>query len=129
MILLLDANGLLWALDKPSQLDASVRASISDPVNPVLVSAATVWELEIKAAKGKLRLPADLLDSIEAMPADVVPVLGTDARTAARLPMHHHDPFDRMLVAQAQRLGAVVVSADPALDAYGVHRLAPLGET
>jgi PIN domain nuclease of toxin-antitoxin system len=125
MILLLDANALFWALDKPSRLAASVQASISDPLNPVLVSAATVWELEMKAAKGKLRLPADLLDSIEAMSAEVVPVLGADARAAARLPMHHQDPFDRMLDAQAQRLGAVVVSADQALDAYGINRLAP----
>ncbi len=127
MILLLDANALFWALDSPGRLDPRIRASITDPANAVIVSAATVWELELKAAKGKVRLPAGLLDSVEAMPADVLPVLGTDARAAARLPMHHRDPFDRMLVAQADRLGATVVSSDEAFDAYGVQRLAPLG--
>ncbi len=126
MILLLDANALFWVLDSPGRLAAPIRASIADPVNAVVVSAATVWELELKAAKGKIRLPADLLDSVADMPADVVPILGTDARAAARLPMHHRDPFDRMLVAQAERLGAVVVSSDEAFDPYGVQRLAPL---
>jgi PIN domain nuclease of toxin-antitoxin system len=123
VILLLDANALLPALNDPGSLEASVRASIADPGNDVVVSAATVWELEIKASKGKLRLPGDLLAALEAMRADVVPVLGEDARDVARLPPHHADPFDRMLVAQARRLGAVVVSADTSLDAYGVRRL------
>ena len=123
MILLLDAHVVLWALDDPNRLDASARDSIVDPSNAVVVSAATIWELEIKAAKGLIRVPSDLLSSVEDLPADVLPITGADARAAARLPMHHRDPFDRMLVAQAQRLDAVVVTHDGSIKAYGVQIL------
>ena len=120
MILMLDAHALLWWLDDESTLDRAARASIASPANDVVVSAATVWELEIKRAMGKLDAPADLLEALEAEEFDCLPILGDDAIAAARLPMHHRDPFDRMVVAQALRLDAVVVSRDRALDAYGV---------
>ena len=117
---MLDAHALLWWLDDDPTLDRAARASIADPANDVVVSAATVWELEIKRAMGKLEAPADLLQVLDAEEFDCLPILGEDAIHAAALPMHHRDPFDRMLLAQAFRLDAVVVSRDQAYAAYDV---------
>ena len=84
------------------------------------MSAASIWEAEIKAASGKLRLDADL----EAEPAEhgfgSLDITAAHAIAAARLPMHHGDPFDRMLVAQAELEGLTIVSRDPVFDRYPV---------
>jgi PIN domain nuclease of toxin-antitoxin system len=117
---MLDAHALLWWLRDEPTLDRGARASVADPVNDVVVSAATVWELEIKRAIGKLQAPGDLLELLDAEGFDCIPILGDDAIRAARLPMHHRDPFDRMVLAQALRLEAVIVSRDQAFAAYDV---------
>lgn len=121
MILLLDAHALLWALAGGRELLPDTRSALEDPANDVLVSAATVWEIEIKRVAGRLEAPNDLIPAIEATGFMTLPITATDAQRAARLPRHHADPFDRMLVAQAQRLDAFVVSRDAALGAYGVE--------
>lgn len=118
MILLLDTHALLWALGDPDTLSDDARAAIADPSNEAIASAATVWEIEIKRSLGKLRAPDDLLGAIEAIGVQILPVVGMDAVRAARLPGHHRDPFDRMLIAQAQRLDAVIVTRDAAFGAY-----------
>lgn len=123
MILLLDSHALLWWLGDDSTLAPPARASIADARNDVLVSTATIWELEIKRALGKLRVRDGLLDAIGAVGLTCLPILPDDATRAARLPLHHRDPFDRMLVAQAQRLDAMIVSRDRAFDAYEVDVL------
>ena len=120
VILLLDAHALLWWLRDEAVLDRAARTSIADPANDVVVSAATIWELEIKRSLAKLEAPNDLLAVLEVEEFDCIPVLGGDAVRAAGLPMHHRDPFDRMILAQALRLDAVIVSRDPALEAYDV---------
>ena len=120
MILLLDANALIWALQDGAQLSSPARLSIADPSNDVLVSAASVWELEIKRASGKLRLSEGLEAAIEAIGFLGLPITMRDAVAAASLPAHHKDPFDRMLVAQAQRLDAVIVTRDRAIASYDV---------
>jgi PIN domain nuclease of toxin-antitoxin system len=124
VILLLDAHAFLWWLRDDPELAPAARAAIIDPANDILVSAATVWELEIKRAAGKLEAPTDLVAVIESSSFDCLPILGEDAVTASRLPAHHRDPFDRMLVAQAGRLDAVIVSRDPAISLYDVRVLA-----
>jgi PIN domain nuclease of toxin-antitoxin system len=123
VILLLDAHAVVWWLADDATLTAEARAAIRDPGNDVLVSPATVWELAIKRAKGRIDLEADLSAAIEAAGFMTLVVSSQDAELAGSLPPHHQDPFDRMLVAQARRLGATVVSRDAALDAYGVVRL------
>lgn len=123
MILLLDAHALLWALADDPTLGREAHDAIASPTNDVLVSAAVVWELAIKQALGKLEAPHDLVSVIEATGFAGLPITLADADAAAGLPPHHRDPFDRMLVAQAQRLGAVVVTRDPALTAYGIDIL------
>lgn len=123
MILLLDAHALLWWLADDPQLDAAAKRSIADPMTDVLISAATVWEVEVKRVAGRLRAPVALLEAIRQSGMDTLPITAVDAVTAAGLPMHHGDPFDRMLVAQAQRLDALIVSRDRAFHAYDVDVL------
>ena len=123
MILLLDAHTVLWWLADDQSLHPAARSAIADPANDVLVSAASIWEIEIKRALGKLDAPAGLVAAVEESGFDVLPITGPDAERAGGLPAHHRDPFDRMLVAQADRVGAIVVSRDAAFVAYGVDVL------
>jgi PIN domain nuclease of toxin-antitoxin system len=123
VILLLDANALLWWLADDPGLATPARRAIADPSTDVLVSAATVWEIEIKRHLGKLDAPDDLLEAIATSGFDGLPITLDDGDLAARLPAHHRDPFDRMLVAQATRLGAVVVSRDTSFGPYDVEVL------
>lgn len=120
MILILDAHALLWALADDPALVPTSRTAIADPANDVVVSAASVWELEIKRAQGRLRLPEDLLTAIDEVGISVIPITGVDAVRASGLPPHHRDPFDRLLIAQARRIDAVIVSRDAAFEAYDV---------
>ena len=109
----------MWWRD-PNALAEDARTSIADPLNDALVSAVTVWELEIKRALGLLTLPVDVLAAIRAVQMVCLPVTGGDAVLAGQLPPHHRDPFDRMLIAQAMRLDAMVVTRDRAFDRYDV---------
>lgn len=120
MILLVDAHALLWWLGDDPALNQPARSAIADPANEVLVSAATIWELAIKRAVGKLELADELPDVVQQAGFGGVPVTMDDAWAAAALPPHHRDPFDRMLVAQASRLDAVIVTRDAAISAYEV---------
>ncbi len=118
MILLLDAHAILWALSEPGSLAADARGAIESPNNDVVVSVGSIWELEIKQALGKLRIEFDLVDGMERAGFDILGISAADASSAARLPLHHRDPFDRMLIAQALRLGAVVVTRDEMFSRY-----------
>ena len=119
MRLLLDAHALLWWLADDPALGAVARSLIADPDNEVLVSAATVWEIAIKRALGKLDAPPDLVGALDETGFAEAPVTAVDAQVAGGLQAHHRDPFDRMLVAQAARLGATVVTRDPVFGLYG----------
>ena len=120
MILLLDAHALLWWLADAAELSDQARRAIADPANEVLVSAASIWEIEVKRAAGRLEAPEELLEDLDRARIDALPLTAVDAVAAARLPLHHRDPFDRMVVAQAQRLDPIVVSRDRAFEAYDV---------
>lgn len=123
MILLLDSHVVLWALEGSKMLRSEVATALANPANDVLVSAAAVWEIEVKRAAGRLTAPLDLLEAISASRFATIPITAADARDAARLPYHHPDPFDRMHVAQAKRLDAILVTRDRSLAAYGVEIL------
>jgi PIN domain nuclease of toxin-antitoxin system len=123
LIVLVDAHALLWWLGDDPGLGADARGVIADPTTDVLVSAGTVWEIAIKRALGRLDAPAELVAAIEAAEFVVLPITGADAERAAALPRLHADPFDRMLVAQAQRLDALIVTRDAAILAYDVETL------
>lgn len=118
--LLLDSHALLWALHDPARLVPAARDAIGDPRRAVYFSAASVWELELKAARGKLTLPADWLAAAESMRLIELPVTAVDARASARLPWRHPDPFDRILVAQSLARGLQLATRDPMIGEYDV---------
>lgn len=120
MSLLLDTHVLLWWLSGDRGLSKSVTARIADPETVVHVSAVSAWEIGIKRALGKLSAPDDLVDQLRAGGFSELPVTIADGLLAGALPRHHDDPFDRMLVAQAQRRGLTVVTRDPTFSTYGI---------
>jgi len=122
--LLLDSHVLLWALHDTDRISADALASIRDPRTAVFYSAASVWELELKAAVGKLGLPEGWIDETGRAGFLELPVTAADARASAHLPWHHRDPFDRVLVAQAQRHALRIATRDPLVSAYDVAVLA-----
>ena len=119
MNVLIDSDCLLWWL---ADLPMSSQASevIGDPDNDVFVSTATIWELEIKVALGKLVIDGDLVTDVEASGFDWLRITAIHAQVAARLPRHHRDPFDRMLIAQALTEGCTLVSRDSEFSEYSV---------
>jgi len=126
--LLLDSHILLWWLADDPSLPASARSAIRDPNSEVFVSAATAWELGIKHALGRLDFPVDkmgaILDEAGFAPLAIRVEHGI---AAASLPTHHHDPFDRMLIAQAQYDGLTIVTADSMIRRYAVAVLGSSG--
>jgi PIN domain nuclease of toxin-antitoxin system len=109
---------LLWALE--GALDSEASELIGERSDVVFVSAASIWEIEIKQAQGRLTMPTDLLSLIEQTGFDALAVTFEHAVEAARLPPLHGDPFDRMLVAQARVEGLTLASADRELMRYEV---------
>jgi PIN domain nuclease of toxin-antitoxin system len=123
VILLLDAHAVLWWLADDPTLSRQARSAIADPGNDILVSAASVWEIQIKRAIGKLTAPDGIVSAVESVGFVGLPITLGDAEDAGLLPPHHRDPFDRMLVAQAHRLDAVIATRDSVFAAYGVETL------
>ena len=118
MRLLLDTHLLLWALSGPSRLSPAARKQIRNA--EVYVSAASIWEISIKSALGKLKAdPAVVLAAIEPTGFSMLPITGQHAAKVAELPPLHRDPFDRMLVAQASVEPMILFTNDDVLAAYG----------
>jgi PIN domain nuclease of toxin-antitoxin system len=118
--LLLDSHVVLWAASSPAQLASAARAAIENTDNDVFVSVASAWELAIKAGLGRLRMPADLEEALDRRGFQRLGISFTHAAAAGALPRHHGDPFDRMLIAQAQSESLTLVTRDRGLAAYGV---------
>ncbi len=127
MKLLLDAHTLIWAVDGPAKLSSQAVTALQDPANDLLLSAGTIWEIAIKVGLGKLALSLPYRQWVSQAMADlgvtVLPITVEYADVQAGLPKHHGDPFDRLLVAQAQVENVPLVSADPVFDQYGINRL------
>ena len=124
MKLLLDTNALLWWLDGSPRLGRRAQAAVADPRYTVFVSAASAWEIAIKVARGKLTVPPDLATwlpaQVEASRFTPLPITIAHALDVERLPPHHLDPFDRLLVAQASAEGLTIVTGDSQLEPYDV---------
>ncbi len=121
---MLDTHTALWALSAPDRLDPIVRDAIANPRNVVAVSAVSVWEVEIKRALGKLIAPVGFGTTCIDRGFDELPISFEHAEAVGGLPLHHTDPFDRMLVAQAIAEGMELVSDDRVLALYDI-RLVP----
>lgn len=124
MRLLLDTHVALWVLDDDPRLSDTARTLIEDEESSCFVSAASVWEVAIKWSTGKLKaprnFPAEFHEEMALRGIPGLPVYDTHAAAVADLPLHHRDPFDRLLVAQALIEDMVIVSKDDILSAYGV---------
>ena len=124
---LLDTHVFLWLQTEPERL-GPYRKLVEDVRNERLVSAVTSWEIAIKWGLGRLPLPEPpgrwMPGRMRAIGATAVPVEHAHALAVADLPSHHRDPFDRLLVAQAQVLDVPLLSADPAFRRYDVELLA-----
>jgi PIN domain nuclease of toxin-antitoxin system len=119
--LLLDTNVVVWLLisDHAAVSEPAVEA-LTDERNRVIVSAVSVWEIAIKRSLGKLDLPDGWATALSRLDFAPLPITALHAERVERLPWHHRDPFDRLLVAQAQMEDAALVSADARLARYGV---------
>jgi PIN domain nuclease of toxin-antitoxin system len=119
--LLLDTHILLWALIEPGRLSAEFRDVLEDPEHEVRFSAASIWEMSIKAALGRADFqvaPASVFQAALATGFIELPVRAAAALKVTALPHHHRDPFDRLLVAQAMTEPLVLYTADAQLGAY-----------
>ena len=119
MRLLLDTHILLWWLADSPSLSDRARELIADPDNAVFVSAVSLWEIRLKQSQGKLQLPADFQERLAGESFESLPLLADHTRQVASLPWHHRDPFDRLLIAQAQAAGLTFVTADQIAAQYG----------
>ncbi len=127
MKLLLDSHTLIWAADDPAKLTALAQGLLQDPSHDRLLSSVTLWEVAIKFGMGRLPLSLPYREWMEKAIVDLglvlLPITLDHAERQVLLPWHHRDPFDRLLVAQAQVENVAVVSNDAILDRYGINRL------
>lgn len=120
MKLLLDTHVVLWWTHDSSRLSQTARDLILDRRHTVVLSAVVAWEIAIKRALGKLEVRAGLVQDLTRDGAAELPITVAHAAESERLPPHHRDPFDRMLIAQARCEGAALISADRELRQYDV---------
>jgi PIN domain nuclease of toxin-antitoxin system len=118
MNLLLDTHVLLWWLDDHPSLSENARTIIADGSNMVFVSAVVVWEIRIKQALGKLLIPDSFRRVLDQQSFEMLAITVDHAHAAGELPVHHRDPFDRMLIAQAKVEGFTVMTRDAIFETY-----------
>ena len=127
MALLLDTHAFLWFINNDPRLSPTVAQQISDPETRVVVSVVSAWEIVIKLGTGKLTLDRPLKElwpeSMTANAFEVLDVTADHVLAVEDLPLHHRDPFDRLLIAQAIAEGLQLVSADSAFGAYPIQRI------
>ncbi|MCC5840755.1 MAG: type II toxin-antitoxin system VapC family toxin [Opitutales bacterium] len=127
MKILLDTHVWLWWLTEPERLPAGIQAALEDGENALYLSVVTSWEIAIKYAVGKLPLPEPPAAFVGArLLRDGLHTLHIEHRHAlavAELPLHHHDPFDRLLIAQARGESMVLATVDPKIKAYDLDLL------
>ena len=120
MNLLLDTHLVLWWLDDHPALSSAVKNLIANGRNLVLLSAAVVWEIRIKEALGKIDIPSDFSRVLDRQPFEKLAIKVEHAHAVKDLPLHHRDPFDRMLIAQAVTEGLTIATHDPVFEKYSV---------
>ncbi|ACC84368.1 type II toxin-antitoxin system VapC family toxin [Nostoc punctiforme] len=120
MSFLLDTHILLWFLENDSKLSDRVREVITNPENLIFVSAISAWEISIKQSLGKLISPGNLEEALRFSRFEILSMTLTHGIKVADLPLHHKDPFDRMLIAQALVEGLTIITVDQKLKFYDV---------
>jgi PIN domain nuclease of toxin-antitoxin system len=124
---LLDTHALIWSQDDPSRFPSTASAILTNPSHDRVVSVATLWEIGIKVALGKLKLAKPLREWVLTAKIDLVlvgcPISLHHIEQQIQLPFHHRDPFDRLLAAQSLTEQWPLISADTVFDPYGVTRI------
>ncbi|MEH2327682.1 type II toxin-antitoxin system VapC family toxin [Nostoc sp.] len=120
MSFLLDTHILLWFLENDSKLSDQVREVITNPENVIFVSAISAWEISIKQSLGKLIVPGNLQEALRFSRFEVLSMTLAHGIKVADLPLHHKDPFDRMLIAQALVEGLTIITVDQKFKFYDV---------
>jgi PIN domain nuclease of toxin-antitoxin system len=120
MKLLLDTHILLWWLTQDRKLSQTETAIITDPDNLIFVSAATAWEIAVKKMIGKLEAPDDLPAALAANNFLELPISIAHSQKLYQLPLHHHDPFDRIMVAQAMSEDLTFMTRDTKIALYDI---------
>ena len=123
MRVLIDTHVFLWWDRQLRNLSRPLRAAIADEANDIFVSAASIWEIAIKRAIGKLSFRRSIVDAVSELGFEILPVSGSHAEHAGGLPRHHNDPFDRLIIAQAYLEGMVVGTQDRLMQPYGLATL------
>jgi PIN domain nuclease of toxin-antitoxin system len=123
----LDTHTFLWFIGGNSRLTGKARQMIEDMDNERLLSAASLWEMAVKVSIGKLEtdIPFEkvITEQVAMNAIHVLPIRALDVLTVSRLPFHHRDPFDRLIIAQAMTENAPIISIDTCFDSYPVKRL------
>jgi PIN domain nuclease of toxin-antitoxin system len=117
---LLDTHVLLWWLDDHPSLSERARATISEGGNLIFVSAVVIWEIRIKQALGKLKIPSNFRQVLDRQSFETLSITVEHAHAVADIPAIHRDPFDRMLLAQASVEGFTIVSRDSVFEQYNI---------
>jgi PIN domain nuclease of toxin-antitoxin system len=118
--LLLDTQALLALLSSDYPLSPGARTAMEQPGANVICSTVSVWEIAIKRSIGKLDAPDDVIERIDEAGARILTITPQHAHATGELPFHHRDPFDRLLIAQAQLEGCAIITGDRAFSAYDV---------
>ncbi|MFB2898428.1 type II toxin-antitoxin system VapC family toxin [Aerosakkonemataceae cyanobacterium BLCC-F50] len=126
MNVLLDTHTFIWYIEGSLQLSRQARDIIGVSDNNLYFSIASLWEIAIKVGKGRLVLQNsfdELVDVLKFLEVEVLPITLADVQGYLTLPLHHSDPFDRMLITQAINHSLIIVGCDVAFDAYPIQRL------
>jgi PIN domain nuclease of toxin-antitoxin system len=127
MNILVDTHSFLWFIAGSSQLSSRARSLIEDPANQPFLSVASLWEMAIKVSLGRLSIgppfEAFITQQLELNGVELLPIQARHVAVVATLPFHHRDPFDRLLIAQAQVEQMPLLGVDSAFDAYAITRL------
>lgn len=122
---LLDTHAFLWWISNDARLSERCRAIISNGVNQILFSAVSAWEIAVKAGIGRLAIPGDvetyIVEQVSRNRFEILPISLSHALRVSRLPNHHKDPFDRMLVAQAQVERVTILTGDAQIARYPIR--------
>ena len=124
MVVLLDTHYLIWALDGDARLNTNALAIVRDPMIPVRVSIVSYWEIAIKLSVGKLKIRSGfeaLVSRTRELGIELLPLTTDHVALVKDLPLHHRDPFDRMIISQAKHEGLRLLTADPVFKLYDVQ--------
>lgn len=126
MKILIDTHIFIWYFQGSEKMKIDILCTLDDPENTLYLSIVSLWEISIKIGLGKLKLQvpfSELEAVVKRFNIETLPIMFADTNRYQYLPLHHRDPFDRMLIAQAMNHSLVVVSADAAFDAYPIQRI------